>query len=421
MGLDRVCQSICLITPAHVAANPRLLKEADALQAAGFKVHVVAARYFPPLDERDREIFKAATWAYTQVDLTVGLKMLWAKIRRKLAWQALQRGFTVTPKRASQAHHASIDLLIDAAIKVSADYYIGHNLPGLVAAAESAKRTGGRYGFDAEDFHSAETNLVEQDPLAHAVVTILEKHYLPGCTHLTAASPLIAAAYQQTYALSQTPTTILNVFPRQQAPDSPHPGSQLGSPIKMYWFSQTIGPGRGLEALLEVLAKITTPFELHLRGLPASGYRQQLEALAVQLGCPNTLHWLPFGPSHEMVRMTASYDLGLSLEQRLPRNRDLCLTNKIFTYLLAGVPVAMTPTAAQQKIVSEFGAAGFLLDLGVPLKAAAELEQWMLSESTRRTAREHAWKIGHESYQWESVMSEFLALFDSNGHQSSKI
>ena len=37
---DAVDAAICLVSPGHVASNPRLVKEADALCAAGF--HVLA-------------------------------------------------------------------------------------------------------------------------------------------------------------------------------------------------------------------------------------------------------------------------------------------------------------------------------------------------------------------------------------------
>jgi len=37
---------ICLLTPGHVASTPRLVKEADALVDAGYRVHVVAGRHF---------------------------------------------------------------------------------------------------------------------------------------------------------------------------------------------------------------------------------------------------------------------------------------------------------------------------------------------------------------------------------------
>jgi hypothetical protein len=55
-------------------------------------------------------------------------------------------------------------------------------------------------------------------------------------------------------------------------------------------------------------------------------------------------------PPEEMVRQAAPYDIGLSLETDISDNRSLCLTNKIFTYLLAGVPVLLSDTPAQRAL-----------------------------------------------------------------------
>src|SRR5881628_2097010 len=37
-------RTICIVTPSHISANPRVVKEADALHGAGFEVHVVFAQ-----------------------------------------------------------------------------------------------------------------------------------------------------------------------------------------------------------------------------------------------------------------------------------------------------------------------------------------------------------------------------------------
>ena len=45
---------ICLVSPQHLASNPRLVKEADALHEAGIAVRVIAGDATPgvrPLDE----------------------------------------------------------------------------------------------------------------------------------------------------------------------------------------------------------------------------------------------------------------------------------------------------------------------------------------------------------------------------------
>jgi hypothetical protein len=108
-----------------------------------------------------------------------------------------------------------------------------------------------------------------------------------------------------------------------------------------------------------------------------------------------------------MARLAASAHLGLSLEQSFPRNRDLCLTNKIFTYLLAGVPVALTPTQAHRALAPELGAAAVNVELGAPAATAERLDQWFGSEVANAAAT--AWRLGVDRFNWEREKSLLLA------------
>lgn len=399
--------TLCLVSPSHPTSNPRLLKEANALQSAGYRVHVIAGRYFPPLDKFDAAIYRAARWDHTSVDYTGGLGVTWEKLRGRLARSQLKAGGHPDLETATRAHHAAIPRLARAAARTQADLYIGHCLAGLAAAGFAAESTGAKLGFDAEDFHSAETSETEIDPVEATIIATLEQHWLPKCGHLTAASPLIANAYRLTYGI-QTPVSLLNVFPLADAPPNPLPTQ--GQPARLYWFSQTIGPGRGLEALLPLLARLTTPCTLHLRGIPAPGFAEALSISARAGGFNGEIEFLPIAAPDEMVRLAADYDLGLSLEQSSPRNRDLCLTNKIFTYLLAGVPVALTPTSAQSELAQDLGPAALKLDLANPSAAAFELDNWLRDPHRRANARLTAWRLGRERYHWEH---ESLLLLQS--------
>jgi hypothetical protein len=42
-------------------------------------------------------------------------------------------------------------------------------------------------------------------------------------------------------------------------------------PRSIHWFSQTLGPGRGLKDLLAALPHVDERAEVHLRGTPAAG------------------------------------------------------------------------------------------------------------------------------------------------------
>lgn len=406
---------ICLVTPSHVASNPRLVKEADALHAVGHTVHVVAHRYYPVIDAQDAAIYSQARWTRTVVDFTRGPGPRWAKLRRRFIRLAISRGLRITAARAACAHHAAVPALISAAVRFPADLYIGHCLAGLAAAAGAARRTGARHGFDAEDFHSAETRETEESADERALITALERACLPSCSTFTAASPLIARAYRETYNLRMEPVPVLNVFPLSQAPSVAPSCLSPGSPLRLYWFSQTIGAGRGLEALVTALGRMTTPVSLHLRGLPAPGFREILQTLAKTRGWRGQIEFLPFGHADEMPRLAAGYDLGLSLEQRIPRNRDLCLTNKIFTYLLAGLPVALSATSAQDALRPELGDAALSLLLEDPEACADTLDSFARSAARRATARAAAWHLGQTRFNWDREQTIVQQIVTNSG------
>jgi len=398
---------ICLVTPSHPASNPRLVKEAEALLAAGYDVHVVAGRYFPPLDPFDEEIYRDARWNRTRVDYSAGFRVTLGKLHRRFARYRLARGIPPTLSCAMRAHHVAIPQLAAAAARVRADLYIGHCLAGLAAAGLAAERTGAKLGFDAEDFHPAETDEASADPVEIASIKTIESHWLPRCVHLTAASPLIAAAYRDRYGIRE-PVTVLNVFPSASAPSAPvTPAS--GGPARLYWFSQTLGPGRGLELLLPVLARMSAPCSLHLRGLPSPGFPEALQTAAKASGFTGPIEFLPIAPADDMIRLAAPYDLGLSLEQSSPLNRDLCLTNKVFTYLLAGIPQLMTPTAAHRDFAPSLGDAALVGDLANRAKTAAQLDAWLANPARVASSRRTAWRLARERYCWDVEQTALVA------------
>jgi hypothetical protein len=113
-----------------------------------------------------------------------------------------------------------------------------------------------------------------------------------------------------------------------------------------------------------------------------------------------------------MISLAAAHTLGLSLEQSTPRNRDLCLTNKIFTYLLAGTPVLLTPTRAQQRLATDLGEAALVLNFDRPADTAGKLDAWLASPS-RPHAAAHARALGLGRYNWDYEQASFLQTLRS--------
>src|SRR5258708_10955686 len=75
-------QRICLVTPSHLAMNPRLVKEANALSEARYRVHVIAGRFSPPMDDLDSEILRGAAWTFESVGCRSSIRCQTRKLVR---------------------------------------------------------------------------------------------------------------------------------------------------------------------------------------------------------------------------------------------------------------------------------------------------------------------------------------------------
>ncbi|MEO0843500.1 MAG: hypothetical protein AAF063_32035, partial [Cyanobacteria bacterium J06643_5] len=86
-----------------------------------------------------------------------------------------------------------------------------------------------------------------------------------------------------------------------------------------------------------------------------------------------------------------------------------CLGNKIFTYLLAGIPVLMSSTPAQKELAQHLKSAAVLIDINQPQDIATKLDKFFSNRENLKTARIQAQKLGRERYNWDLEKNKFLS------------
>lgn len=394
----------CLVAPNPLCTNPRLVKEADALAAAGHEVRVVALAVNARATAVDREIMATRRWRVEYVDTDWDSR---AGALRRGGWAIVQRGARKAFDRrlpgAVVRDHAMSRFLRSLAARVAsapADVVIAHNLAALPAAARAARRLGARLGFDIEDLHAGELPDSPEHDGERALVRAVEAHYLPRCDYLTASSPGIADAIVEDYGVRR-PTVVLNTFPAE-APvgdGAPWRDRRDGAP-SLYWFSQTTGPDRGIEDVIEALGVMTTPAQLYLRGAVAPGYGERVLALAAARGCADRVHFLDLVSPEELVRRSAEHDVGLALEPPNTRNRDLAVTNKLFTYMVAGLAVAATATTGQRAVLAGRDVGAFLYAPGDVQSLAQQLDALLASPERLAEAKRKAREAASREFSW---------------------
>jgi glycosyltransferase involved in cell wall biosynthesis len=100
-------------------------------------------------------------------------------------------------------------------------------------------------------------------------------------------------------------------------------------------------------------------------------------------------------------RLCRGYDIGLALEQVHILNRDLCLCNKVFSYMLAGLAIVCTDTKGQRPLAEDLGDGALLYKPGDVAVLAAGLRRWAEDPGALFRARQASWQAAERRWHWE--------------------
>ncbi len=377
-----------------------MLKAADALTCAGYVVRVVSVNHTPWTTKTDAMVKATRRWSWSIVDYdaTTGAALRrtsGARFKMMRAISALVGPSRVPIGVAIRAYSRVHDEIVRAAVAEPADFVYGGSTGALAAVVESASRLGVPYAIDFEDFHSGELGGPGSE-LSNALAARVERHVIPGARFITAGSPMIAETYAARYGVH--PLTIHNTFsivPEQSIERSD------ASPLRLYWFSQTLGPQRGLEDVVRAAGEAGVPVQFHLRARVVPAYLDSLRRLQAQVAPRLELVIHEPASPDDMVALAQPYDAGLGCEEPYALNRQLCLTNKIFTYLAAGTPVIMSRTPAQARLEPDLGAAAFGYECGDVGGLSRLLRRLADDGALRRRARVAARAAAERRWHWE--------------------
>ena len=397
-GTNTAGKRITVVTAGHLSACPRMLKSADAFAWAGYDVRVVSVNNTPWATVADAAVKKTRPWAWSVVDydkatgrslqLRTGVRLRMAQgIAKAMGPWRVPIGIAI--RAYSRAH----DEIVREVVAHPADFIYGGTTGALAAVAQAAKRLGVPYGIDFEDFHSGEHG-GPGSGLTNALAARVERRVIRGAAFITAGSPMIADAYYDAYGVRPLP--ICNTF--TMVPGQPE---RAEGPLRLYWFSQTLGPGRGLEEVICAIGEAGVPIELHMRARPIPWYIDSLRELrrSVAPKLELAVHD-PLMPD-DMVKVAQPYDAGLACEEPYVMNKRLSLANKIFTYLAAGVPVILSRTPAQAALEPELGEAAFGYECGDVSGLSQVFRMLATDPGLLKRSRVAARTVAERRWHWE--------------------
>jgi glycosyltransferase involved in cell wall biosynthesis len=405
MPAGSIPRKVVLITTGQPSTDPRLIKEADCLSEQGFDVIVLYQYWSSWAEETDKPLLTGKKFKITQVGgspTKKRLTYLFTRLSQKIASGLIK----LKVYKLGVAEHVacrSFSLLLSAAKKCKADLYIAHNLGALGIAVRAAHANKSSSGFDAEDFHRFEEENDKTTP--SALKAYLEDKYFARLNYITTSSPLITREYSALFPRLHF-STVLNVFPKRTYPVNKE---KSDLPLKLVWFSQTVGLNRGLDDVLNAMGLITEGRpELHILGDINSVVKYKLEKLARKNNLYNQLFFYKPIPSENIYHFLQGFDTGLALEPGFSINNNIALSNKIFNYMQAGLSLILSDTEAQQSFYQENPETGFCYERGNSNNLATIISRLHNDRDLLNSQQKKSLEGFTNRYNWEKEQILFL-------------
>jgi glycosyltransferase involved in cell wall biosynthesis len=192
---------------------------------------------------------------------------------------------------------------------------------------------------------------IQHRPLVKWVWKGIEKSIFPQLKYVMTVSDSIAIQYEKEYGVR--PVTVRNCAARTES-IIPFSRKELQiNPDHLLLILQGTGINidRGGDELIDAIS-ITDNVSLLIVG--SGGNVGLLREKTSNMGLSSRIKFIPVLPWESLMKYTRSADAGLSLDKNSNLNYNFSLPNKLFDYIIAGIPVIASELPEISKILGDY-------------------------------------------------------------------
>ena len=317
-----MAKSIAVLVSNDLNHDQRVLKTCATLESVGWK---------PVLIGREMKESKPLAIPFQ------GFRM----------WLPFERGF---------CFYAFLQLgMLRALSRISTEAIWANDLDTLLPAFIMSRVKGVPLVYDSHEYFTEAAGLTRR-PFQRGVWLQLERLIFPRLTAVITVNEGIAEAYQERYPHSrcQRPLVVRNMPRKRSKPaaSSQNWRKKLNIPDNAVFIilqGAYLDKDRGVVQAVKALREQTNWY------LVVVGAGEEWKWAQSQVNALNgRLIVLPKMPFDELCGLTASADVGLSLDQGLHGNYIMSLPNKLFDYIHAGIPVVASPMAEVVRVIDDW-------------------------------------------------------------------
>jgi O-antigen/teichoic acid export membrane protein len=290
-----------------------------------------------------------------------------------------------------------------------ADIYHAHDFEALPACYIVAALRRKRLVYDAHELPLVDPNITRWRLLSAVTRRILGT-MIPNCTSVITVSPPIAYDIQRRYG-GGMPGVVRNI-PAYQVPtpsDRLRKSLGLGRATRIALYQGNLQADRGLDVLVRAAKYLQPNIVIIMMG--RGPLRSELEALTSHEQLRGRVMLAPPVPYAELLTWTASADIGLIVNPPwFSPNVRMCLPNKLFEYLMAGVPVLTSRLDAVEELVSTHDV-GRVVDPLEPEVIGQAINAMCGDVDALAKMRSNALAVSQHQLRWEVEQQRLLEIY----------
>lgn len=346
-----------------LSSDQRVHKISTSLMGMGYDVHVVG-RYRPwsePLDRnyqtyRFKLLFSKKVWFYAEYNLRLFLYLVFYKF----------------------------------------DLYIANDLDTLFPNFIVSKIKNKPLVYDSHEYFTEVPELISR-PKIRRVWLKIEAYIFPKLKHVYTVNDAIAEIYRKKYKVDVK--VIRNIAPKIQNQNVDVELSRRikGDNIMLIMQGAGINVDRGAEEIIEAMQWIDGAI-LYLIG--SGDVFPDLRLLVKKFKLQSKVFILDKMPYLDLMEYTKISDFGLSLDKGTNPNYENALSNKVFDYIQAQIPLIVS----ERKVVSALvktNQIGVVLTKITPVELAKEINETIRNNELLSFWKENL-KKASQKYTWEA-------------------
>jgi glycosyltransferase involved in cell wall biosynthesis len=300
--------------------------------------------------------------------------------------------------------------VIDKMKGASFDIYHAHDLNTLYPAYKASKLSKGKLVYDSHELYIERNKPRTPSKFYKFISSQFEKYLIRKADAVITVGDCIANYLKDKYNVP-LPTVIINAPSENKVNiggKSLRQELNIPSNLKLAIYCGGITFNRGLEKLIESLTLMPNVY-LVLMGYGKPEYLNKLKQIAINNKVDN--HFSFYGPvaPTEVTAYTASADLGVAPIENVCLSYYFCAPNKIFEYLIGGIPVVASNFPELSKVVEE-NEIGFTFDPQDIQSITESIEKVFSNEKKYNEMKENT-KLAAKKYNWENESKKLLNLY----------